>query len=272
MKSVGWYSIVVKKTEELPENNWVLGFFHSSYENWDGKTWVMNLHELMARDLALFALGDVKGKKILDVGCGNGVYLLTMAKMGGQVSGQDISPEAIADNEKLLRKNGANAELKVGDAAKLLFGDNSFDGVFSADFFEHISYEQKVRVISEVYRVLKPGGVFVIKTPNLDYLRISIFLKKILAILKLRSPFKVHILHTRNNPDNQHYGLTTYKELERILTDNMFHFPEITYVPLIRKKLPRCITKFLYGKKRFTEQIIISTRKPLFYSFYTESK
>ena len=269
MELKGWNSIEVEKTEELPKNSWALGYFHSSHENWDGKTWIRNLHELRLRDLALFALGDIRGKKVLDIGCGSGEYMLTLAKMGGQVSGQDISSHCVNKALTVLKENGFRVDAKVGDATQLLFSDNYFDGVFSADFFEHITYEQKVQVVSEVYRILKPGGVFMIKTPNLDYLKVSLFLKKISAVLKLKSPFNMHIVHTHHNPDSEHKGLTTYSELERLLFNNMFHQPEVVYVPLIRKRLPMFITKFLFGKKKFTEQIIITTRKPFFYSFYS---
>jgi len=265
----GWDSIEIKKTEELPKNAWVLGYFHSSHENWNGKTWTRNLHELKIRDLALFALGDVRGKKILDIGCGFGAYMLTIAKMSGNVSGQDISADHVSKSSMLLKENGFDADVKVGDAVKLLFEDSYFDIVFSADFFEHINYEQKNQVISEVYRVLKPGGVFIIKTPNLDYLKLSTFLKRCMAMLRLKSPFNIYIPHTHNNPNNEHHGLTTYSELSKILFDNMFHCPEVINIPLKRKGLPRWVTIFLFGKKRFNEQIIITARKPLFYSFYS---
>jgi len=264
-----WNGVEIKKSEDLPKNAWALGYFHSSHENWDGKFWFRNFHELRIRDLALFALGNVQGKKILDIGCGTGEYLDVIAKMGGLVSGQDISPDYVNSALKNLKEKGINADIKTGDTTRLLFDDNFFDGVFSADFFEHITYEQKNKVVSEVYRVLKPGGIFVIKTPNLDYLRISVSIKRMLAILKLKSPFNIYIAHTYNNPDNQHCGLTTYAELEKILSDNMFHAPEITYVPLERKQLSKRITKFLYGKKKFSEQIIIKAKKPLFYGFYS---
>ncbi|MDP8230822.1 MAG: methyltransferase domain-containing protein [Candidatus Gorgyraea atricola] len=265
----GWDKMEIKKTEELPSNAWTLGYYHSSHENWDGKTWVRNLHELKIRDLALFVLGDVRCKKILDIGCGPGIYMLTIAKMGGKVSGQDISSDYVNKSSILLKENGFDADVKAGDAVKLLFEDNYFDGVFSADFFEHINYEQKNQVISEVYRVLKPGGTFTIKTPNLDYLRLSVFLKRCMAVFRLRSPFRIYIPHTHNNPNNEHHGLTTYAELSNILFDHMFHSPKVVNIPLKRKGLSKWVTNFLFGKKRFNEQIIVTTRKPLFYGFYS---
>lgn len=267
----GWQSTISKNTEELPPYSWLLGYFHSRHDNWDGKTWSLNLHELQLRDLALFAIGDVEGKKVLDVGCGSGEYMLTLAKMGANVSGQDISNDSVCRASSLLAENGFTADLKSSDAAKLQFNDNYFDAVFTADFFEHISYSQKQQVILEIYRVLKPSGVLVIKTPNLSYLKISVFLKRVKAFLSFRSPFFIYIPHTHNNPDNEHHGLTTYKELEKLLLCSMFHFPETIFALLIRKRLPLFVSKFLFRKKLFTEHIIISVRKPAFYGFYCSS-
>lgn len=264
---MNWDSVERKTGQELPKNSWALGYFLSPYKGWDGKTWTRNFHELRGRDIALFALGDVVGKKVLEVGCGNGIYLDIIARMGAEVSGQDISSEYVRNASEYLSKNNIKADIKTGDAARLLFDDNCFDAVFSADFFEHITSEHKNKVMAEVYRVLKPGGVFVIKTPNLSYLKMSLLIKRICAVLKFRSPFGIHIEHTRNNPDNQHCGLSSYAELEDILAGNMFHMPEITYLPLERKKLPKAIQRLLYGKKLFTDTIIIKTRKPLFCGF-----
>lgn len=268
-KMKNWNDIEIKKTEELTEENWMLGYFHSSHDDWDKRSWVRDLNVLRIRDLALFALGDVEGKCILDIGCGPGIYMEIIARMGGKVSGQDVSPQETEKALKRFKEKGFDATIKAGDATqRLLFEDNSFDAVFSADFFHFINYEDKNKVMSEIYRVLKPGGRVVIKTLNLDYLKTSLFIKRALAILKLKSPFKIHIPHTHNNPDNRHIGLTTYREMEKVLQNNMFHSPEIMYVPLTKKNLPAAITRFLYGKKRFTPEIIITARKALFYGFY----
>ena len=273
----GWKSEEFAYHKELDEFHWTQGFFWTAMDNEGKETafpdglWTRNFHELRQRDLTLFCLGEVKDKKIIDIGCFKADYLLTLAKLGaGYVGGQDIDEVAVKIGRRRLSEENIEGKLVVGDAVKLDFPDNFFDIAFSSDVFEHMSLEVKEKVISEVYRVLKPGGTFVIKTPNLSYLKICIFLKRILNLVMLKSPF-VHIAHTNNNPDNQHHGLTTYSELENLLENNFFHTPEITFVPLIRKRLPKFVTKLLYGKKSLTETIIISTRKSIFVSMWPYS-
>lgn len=255
--------------DDLPKDAKTRGYFWSSNDNWDGKMWVRNRHELRIRDLTLCALGDVKDKKILEIGCGTGIYLDIICKMGGVVYGQDIDPAVVDNCNSFLKEKKHIGVIKIGDAKKLLFEDASFDAVFAADFFEHINYEEKKQVISEVWRVLKPGGLLVIKTPNLNYLKLSLFTKRLFSIFNFKSPFNIYIPHTHNNPDNLHCGLTTYTELEKLLHDNMFHSPKITYIPLIRRNLPKFISKILYKNKIFTEQVIISSRKPIFLGYYS---
>jgi len=92
-------------------------------------------------------------------------------------------------------------------------------------------------------------------------------IKRLINLLKFKSPF-IFIAHTNNNPNNEHHGLTTYSELTDILERNFFHSPIITYVPLIRKMLPNFLVKFFHKKKLFSETIIITTKKALFYGFY----
>ena len=270
----GWNSETeIVKNEDLYKEidkdlSWLQGYFWVSFEG-EGSELQRNLHELRQRDFMMYELGDVEGKKLLDVGCGAGEYLRTTAKMGASYSGgQDLDDKAVSRGRLAFEKEGIDGKLVVGDCQKLDFPDNFFDIAFSSDFFEHISLEVKENVVSEVCRVLKPGGSFIIKTPNLTYLRIVINLKRILNILRLRSPF-IYIPHTKENPDTEHYGLTTHEELTTVLENNFFHTPETTYTPIIRNRLPMFITNFLMGKKPFSESIIIKAKKSIYYSMWS---
>ncbi|SVD85287.1 uncharacterized protein METZ01_LOCUS438141, partial [marine metagenome] len=181
----GWKnSEEVVSGEELDhefQERW--GFFRTSKDTGaakfnKGEEWTRNFHELRLKDLMLFCLGEVKDKKIIDIGCFRADYLLTVAKMGAEyVGGQDLDEDAVKIGRRMLSEENIEGKLVVGDAVKLDFPDNFFDIAFSCDVFEHLSLKVKEKVISEVYRVLKPGGKFVIKTPNLSYLKISIFLR-----------------------------------------------------------------------------------------------
>ena len=255
-------------SDAIDEWAWFKCFFRSSHENWDGKTHKRNYCELRLRDAAIFMLGNVSNKKVLDVGCGWGLYAITLAKMGAVVYGQDINEDYITKAKQLIASIELEGTFKVGNAKELLFEDNFFDAVFSGDFFEHKTLEDKKAVIKEVYKVLKPGGIFVIKTPNLTYLKISLMVKRIAACLSFKNPFNIHIAHTRNNPDCQHHGLITHQELEKILEENMFHFPQVSLNPLARKGLPIWLGKLLSRTKILNEHILISVRKPIFLGFW----
>ena len=85
--------------------------------------------------------------------------------------------------------------------------------------------------------------------------------------MKLKKTFNIHIAHTRNNPDNEHHGLITPKDLVRILDNTMFHSAIITKTEL-NKGLPRWLSKRLAKYTSFTPHIIVTVQKPIFYGIY----
>ncbi len=97
-----------------------------------------------------------RGKKVLDVGCGNGWVLRHYARAGADVTGVDITEAGI----QLCRTRFKNENLKgnfvVGNAEELPFPDNTFDAVSCMGVVHHTANPQKA--VSEIYRVLKPGG------------------------------------------------------------------------------------------------------------------
>lgn len=94
---------------------------------------------------------ELKNKKILELGCSNGVMVRELAKKEpDKIIGIDINIEDIVLSE--------NAILMRMDASNLEFPDNYFDYVFSVATFEHVTDPRKV--LDEAWRVLKPGGIF----------------------------------------------------------------------------------------------------------------
>jgi ubiquinone/menaquinone biosynthesis C-methylase UbiE len=103
--------------------------------------------------------------RILDQGCGEGVWLEQFAKTVGyeNVYGFDIDKEFInrlpTHNPKLITQN-----LKACPAEEVDFPDNFFDIVFSNEVFEHV--EDDAKAAQEALRILKPGGKLIVFTPN----------------------------------------------------------------------------------------------------------
>jgi len=100
-----------------------------------------------------------KNAKILEIGSGKGNMLRYLKNEGCQVTGIDANKEYIDFGKKEL---GVEITMMSGD--QLEFNDNSFDIVMSFDVLEHIPNSDKH--LEEVRRVLKPGGYYLLQTPN----------------------------------------------------------------------------------------------------------
>lgn len=96
-------------------------------------------------------------KVVLDLGAGSGnVREMNFRGIAGQICGVDLDPR-VASNPML-------DEGRVADAAGIPYADETFDVVFADNVVEHLT--DPIQVFRDVHRVLKPGGVFLFKTPN----------------------------------------------------------------------------------------------------------
>lgn len=104
---------------------------------------------------------DFKGKRVLEIGVGHGAEAQKMIEAGAKYTGIDISSAAISRvRERFRLFSLPYEELKIMKAEDLAFPDNSFDLVFSHGVLHHSPQIEKI--IAEIYRVLKPGGQFVV--------------------------------------------------------------------------------------------------------------
>lgn len=99
--------------------------------------------------------------KILEVGCGQGANLWFLAKEGFDVHGVDISISAIRKAEKHLKEEyDVKAKLRVEDVLDLHYKNGYFDVVVDCTAIQHITFTDHKIAYREIYRVLKPGGIF----------------------------------------------------------------------------------------------------------------
>jgi len=123
-----------------------------------------------------YAIPVIKGKKVLDVGCGNAYGTALMAGDAQQITGVDYDQETIGENRQKYAAV-ANLDFMQGAVPPLPLPDSSYDVVTAFQFIEHI--RDRKEFLKECLRVLRPGGVLMVTTPNI---------KKSLA----RNPFHVH--------------------------------------------------------------------------------
>ena len=102
-------------------------------------------------------LGDVRGKKVLDCGCGNGLMTTLLAQRGAQITATDISPESLALTMYRAKLNNVADQVKplLMNAEELDFEEESFDFVIGSLVLHHTDLEKSGRAIR---RVLRPGG------------------------------------------------------------------------------------------------------------------
>ncbi|WP_343067883.1 methyltransferase domain-containing protein [Sulfitobacter aestuariivivens] len=125
--------------------------------------------DVTARRRASFdALGPLPGETILDLGCGNGLLTLDLARAVGP-QGRVIGVDPSADMLNVARKRLEgfdNIALEEGLADALPLADAQIDRAVSVQVFEYI--DDRIGALTEIRRVLKPGGVAVVADMNFD--------------------------------------------------------------------------------------------------------
>ncbi len=151
-------------------------------------------------------LNQPRWKRILDVGCGEGILVEEYQTKGYLIEGIDLNYES-----NIVRR---------GDAISMPFyKDGQFDIVFLIDVLEHIAFADQLQVLKEIKRVLVPRGVLFISIPNL-------------AHLNSRWQLLFHGILDRSDIETNHIGERTLSESKRLLEDAGFKIDKVVGITL----------------------------------------
>lgn len=141
---------------------------------WDGLAGAHHAGAALPVDLArlgpdpgpeLRLLGDVRGKRVLELGCGAAPCSIAFARQGATTIAIEASAELLASARRRCEQEEAKVELRLADLADLAFlRADSIDAAFSADAFGTV--EDLGRVFRQVHRVLKVGAPLVFSLPH----------------------------------------------------------------------------------------------------------
>ena len=106
--------------------------------------------------------------KTLDLGSGEGIWMMELSKRKADMYGVDISFDALKNTQNILIANNSIPKIVQGDAQRPPFKSNSFDQIICLDVLEHV--EDPGRIFAEANRCLKKHGQFIITVPNELYL------------------------------------------------------------------------------------------------------
>ncbi len=152
-----------------------------------------------------------KGRRVLDVGCGNGYVLSRYAREGAQVYGVDLTETGIV----LCRRRFALSDLRgafaVGSAEDLPYPDQTFDLVCSMGVLHHTPDTHKA--VDEIFRVLKPGGRLIVMLyhRNSANFRVNLFLRRMIQFRSLQE--LVNEVDGRENPKGDAYSKEELSDL-----------------------------------------------------------
>lgn len=155
-----------------PTDEQLLPYYDTPYYGSSPKKFVGPIAKFVrkwqAQRAALVARRIAPPGRVLDVGCGNGQFLLDLHDAGFQVQGTELSSQSASRVPKAIADN-----IRVGDLLKLNLTAQHYDAITVWHVLEHV--RDPYAICSEIHRLLKPGGWLFLSLPNAQSPEASLF-------------------------------------------------------------------------------------------------
>ena len=225
--------------------------YHSYRTKEHPQGWFYN--EMLEMPSTLVLLGNVKGKKILDFGCGSGIYANILTKGEAKLKGFDISKEML----KIAKENNPDLDLRLGSGYKIPFKEK-FDVVLAPLSINYLDDWNKV--FKEVSRVLEKKGSFIfsVGNPVVEIAKKSNKKGRKLRILGIKSYFDEGVYYEKWTLSNRKIVKIpsyhkTYETIIKTIIKNRFEIVDYKDTYPIRK-----------SKKLFPKQYELCSKIPYF--------
>jgi SAM-dependent methyltransferase len=145
-------------------------------------------------------LGDVRGRRVLDLGCGAGEAAVYFALRGADVTAVDLSAGMLEVTRRVADRYGVAVHCRRQNAERLTFDANTFDIVYAANLLHHVDLDT---CLAEAGRVLKPDGRFVSWDPLRHNPIINIY-RRMAAAVRTEDETPLDIRNTQSFRDHFH--------------------------------------------------------------------
>ena len=138
----------------------IASFYHKIFGRLDINTQIRA--RIIFKELAI--IEKEKSDKVLDIGCGDGIFSIEPAKIGYSVVGVDLNVKSVNYAKYFSKRSEVKIDFLVDDASHLPFANESFDIILCSEVLEHIKDDEGA--IREIERVLKQNGLLILTVPS----------------------------------------------------------------------------------------------------------
>ena len=222
------------KDSNLGKKEQVAQMFNNISKEYDGLNRVISFGtDVTWRKKVVKIVAKTNPHKVLDIATGTGDLAINLVKTGAdKIVGLDISEGMLAVGKKKVNKLNlaSKIELVLGDSENMPFQDNEFDAItvaFGVRNFEHLE-----KGLTEIYRVLKPGGIFVVLETSVPTKfpfkqGYNVYTKHIMPTIgKIFSKDKVAYKYLSNSAVSFPYGNRFNNILQKIGFNSVEHKPQ----------------------------------------------